>query len=42
MYGMGHAAQVLAFSDDSLRTEYPSGFKVADWVNDLPRLARIR
>jgi len=43
MYGMGHAAQVLAFSaDDSLRTEYPSGFKVADWVNDLPKLARIR
>lgn len=43
MYGMGHAAQVLAFSaDDSLRTEYPSGFKIADWVNDLPRLARIR
>jgi len=43
MYGMGHAAQVLAFSaDDSLRTEYPSGFKVADWVNDLPKLARLR
>ena len=43
MYGMGHAAQVLAFTpDDSLRTEYPSGFKVADWVNDLPKLARIR
>lgn len=43
MYGMGHAAQVLAFSaDDSLRTEYPSGFKVASWVNDLPKLARIR
>ena len=43
MYGMGHAAQVLAFSaDDSLRTEYPSGFKVGDWVNDLPKLARLR
>lgn len=43
MYGMGHAAQVLAFSaDDSLRTEYPSGFKIEDWVNDLPRLGRIR
>lgn len=42
MYGMGHAAQVLAFSaDDSLRTEYPSGFTVEDWVNDLPLLARI-
>jgi protein SCO1/2 len=43
MYGMGHAAQVLAFSaDDSLRTEYPSGFKTEDWVNDLPKLVRIR
>jgi protein SCO1/2 len=43
MYGVGHAAQVLAFSaDDSLRTEYPGGFKVVDWVNDLPKLARIR
>jgi protein SCO1 len=42
-YGMGHAAQVLAFSaDDSLRTEYPSGFKTEDWLNDLPRLAKIR
>jgi protein SCO1 len=42
-YGMGHAAQVLAFSaDDSLRTEYPNGFKTDDWLNDLPRLARIR
>jgi protein SCO1 len=43
MYGMGHAAQVLAFSpDDSLRTEYPSGFTVDDWANDLPKLAKIR
>ena len=43
MYGMGHAAQVLAYSaDDSLRTENPSGFKTEDWLNDLPRLARIR
>lgn len=42
-YGMGHAAQVLAYSaDDSLRAEYPSGFTVNDWVNDLPRLIRIR
>jgi protein SCO1/2 len=39
-YGMGHAAQVLAFTpDDSLRAEYPSGFNVADWLNDLPLLA---
>lgn len=43
MYGMGHGAQVLAFTpDDSLRTEYPSGFKIEDWKNDLPLLARIR
>jgi len=42
MYGMGHAAQVLAFTpDDSLRTEYPCGFTIADYANDLPLLARI-
>ncbi|HXT17205.1 MAG TPA: SCO family protein [Gemmatimonadaceae bacterium] len=42
-YGMGHAAQVLAYSsDDSLRTEYPGGFTVDDWTNDLPRLIKIR
>lgn len=42
-YGMGHAAQVLAYSaDDSLRTEYPSGFTADDWANDLPRLVRIK
>jgi protein SCO1/2 len=42
-YGMGHGAQVLAFSaDDSLRTEYPSGFTVADWANDIPKLAKIK
>lgn len=41
-YGMGHAAQVLAFTpDDSLRAEYPSGFTADDWANDLPRLAKI-
>lgn len=40
-YGMGHAAQVLAFTaDDSLRAEYPNGFSLDDWVNDLPKLAR--
>jgi hypothetical protein len=39
-YGMAHAAQVLAFTpDDSLRAEYPSGFNVADWLNDLPLFA---
>ena len=42
-YGMGHAAQVLAFTpDDSLRTEYPSGFTIDDWLNDLPKLAKIK
>jgi protein SCO1/2 len=42
-YGVGHAAQVLAFSaDDSLRAEYPSGFTADDWANDLPKLVRIR
>jgi protein SCO1/2 len=41
-YGMGHAAQVLAFTpDDSLRAEYPSGFTADDWANDLPKLAKI-
>lgn len=41
-YGVGHAAQVLAFTpDDSLRTEYPSGFTRADWMNDLPKLLQI-
>lgn len=41
-YGMGHAAQVLAFTpDDSLRAEYPSGFTADDWANDLPKLARV-
>ncbi|HWH53511.1 MAG TPA: SCO family protein [Gemmatimonadaceae bacterium] len=41
-YGMGHAAQVLAFSaDDSLRAEYPNGFSSADWANDLPKLLKI-
>ena len=42
-YGVGHAAQVLAFTpDDSLRTEYPSGFTIDDWLNDLPKLAKIK
>ena len=42
-YGMGHAAQVIAYSpDDSLRTEYPNGFTATDWVNDLPKLLKVR
>ena len=41
-YGVGHAAQVLAFTpDDSLRAEYPGGFTVDDWANDLPRLLKV-
>jgi protein SCO1/2 len=41
-YGVGHAAQVLAFTpDDSLRAEYPAGFTMDDWVNDLPRLLKV-
>ncbi len=41
-YGMGHAAQVLAFTpDDSLRVEYPNGFTADDWANDLPKLLKI-
>ena len=41
-YGVGHAAQVIAFTpDDSLRAEYPSGFTLDDWANDLPRLLKI-
>ncbi len=42
-YAVGHSAQVLAFSpDDSLRTEYPSGFSRDDWKNDLSRLLKIQ
>jgi protein SCO1/2 len=41
-YGVGHAAQVLAFTpDDSLRAEYPGGFTLDDWANDLPRLVKV-
>ncbi len=40
-YGMGHAAEVLAFTpDDSLRAEYPNGFNVDDWASDIPKLIR--
>jgi len=41
-YGIGHAAQVLAFTpDDSLRAEYPNGFSIGDWASDLPKLLKI-
>lgn len=41
-YGVGHAAQVLAFTpDDSLRVMYPFGTRQQDWVKDLPRLIKV-
>ena len=40
-YGVGHAAQILAFTpDDSLRVMYPFGTRQQDWAVDLPRLMR--
>ena len=42
-YGVGHAAQVLAYTPDNLeRVEYPSGTRQEDWVHDLPRLVRVK
>jgi protein SCO1 len=42
-YGMGHAAQVLAFgSDDSAHVEYPFGIQREDWAHDLPLLLHTR
>jgi protein SCO1/2 len=42
-YGVGHAAQVLAFTpDDSLRVLYPFGVRQQDWANDLPKLLAAR
>ena len=42
-YGMGHAAQVLAFgSDDSAHVEYPFGIRREDWAHDLPLLLHTR
>lgn len=41
-YGVGHAAQILAFTpDDSLRVMYPFGTRQQDWAKDLPRLIRM-
>lgn len=41
-YGVGHAAQILAFTpDDSLRVMYPFGTRQQDWGKDLPRLIRV-
>jgi protein SCO1 len=37
----GHAAFVLAYTKDNLaHLIYPAGVSQADWVHDLPQLAR--
>jgi protein SCO1/2 len=42
-YGVGHAAQVLAFTaDDSLRVLYPFGVRQQDWAADIPKLMAVR
>jgi protein SCO1/2 len=38
-YGVGHPAQVLAFTSDGYaHVEYPFGIKVEMWQHDLPKL----
>lgn len=38
-YGIGHAAQIVAFTpDDTARFAYPAGVTQDDWVHDLPLL----
>jgi protein SCO1/2 len=38
-YGVGHAAQVIAFTADGrARVVYPFGTRQSDWAHDLPRL----
>ena len=40
-YDVGHAAFVLAYTKDNLaHVIYPVGVKQADWVHDLPHLAK--
>lgn len=42
-YDVGHAAQVLAFSPSGpAMVAYPFGTRQADWVHDLPLLAKTR
>lgn len=42
-YQVGHAAQVIAFTpDDSAHVVYPFGTRQADWMHDLPLLARVK
>lgn len=38
-YGVGHAAQIIAFTpDDTARYAYPAGVTQADWAHDIPLL----
>lgn len=38
-YGVGHAAQVIAFTPDDIgRVVYPFGTRQADWMVDIPKL----
>lgn len=38
-YGVGHAAQVIAFTpDDTARFAYPGGVTQDDWAHDIPLL----
>lgn len=42
-YQVAHAAQVIAFTpDDSAHVVYPFGTRQADWMHDLPLLARVK
>ncbi|HEU4630801.1 MAG TPA: SCO family protein [Gemmatimonadaceae bacterium] len=43
-YGVGHAAQVIAFSpfDDLAHVVYPFGTRQRDWAHDLPELVEHR
>ena len=38
-YGIGHAAQIIAFTpDDTARFAYPAGVTQDDWAHDIPLL----
>lgn len=40
-YGIGHSAQVLAYTTDNLaHVTYPFGTRQVDWAHDLPKLVR--
>ena len=41
-YGVGHAAQVMAYTPDGLgRVVYPAGTRQVDWAHDIPMLVRV-